>query len=215
MNTREQIINSYNLVADDYAKAYCDELEGKPFDRQLLKRFARGVPRNRRVCDLGCGPGHIAEYLRSLGVGVFGIDLSPEMISLARRLHPSIEFQVGDMLGLELPNEYLGGIVAFYSIIHIERDSIDHIFKEMFRVLTMAGGVVISFHRGKGDLEVDEWFGKSVSFRCTLFEPDEIVTSMEGTGFIIKELEVRKPYDFEYPTERVYISAKKPRKAAT
>jgi 2-polyprenyl-3-methyl-5-hydroxy-6-metoxy-1,4-benzoquinol methylase len=37
------------------------------------------------VADVGCGPGRITGLLRGLGLDVFGIDLSPAMIELARR----------------------------------------------------------------------------------------------------------------------------------
>jgi len=34
--------------------------------------------------DLGCGPGHITGYLRSLGVDATGIDMVPEVIAHAQ-----------------------------------------------------------------------------------------------------------------------------------
>ncbi|HVM61781.1 MAG TPA: class I SAM-dependent methyltransferase [Verrucomicrobiae bacterium] len=49
---------------------------------------------------MGCGPGHVARYLRDQGVNVCGVDLSPAMVERARRLVPGVEFQQGDMMAL-------------------------------------------------------------------------------------------------------------------
>jgi ubiquinone/menaquinone biosynthesis C-methylase UbiE len=43
----------------------------------------------------------------------FGIDLSPEMIAVARRTYPDLRFEVGSMLRLDLPDAALGGVLAF------------------------------------------------------------------------------------------------------
>lgn len=39
----------------------------------------------RRVCDLACGQGRVARYLADLGAQVLGIDLSAELLAIARR----------------------------------------------------------------------------------------------------------------------------------
>ena len=91
---------SYDRVAEEYVKRIFDELEHKPLDRQLLDRLAERVRGLGPVCDLGCGPGHVARYLRDREVDVFGIDLSPGMVRQARRLSPEIEFTQGNMLAL-------------------------------------------------------------------------------------------------------------------
>ncbi|MBM3218880.1 MAG: hypothetical protein FJZ38_09390 [Candidatus Rokubacteria bacterium] len=62
------IVPSYDAIADEYAQQYFDELDGKPFDRAWLDRFAESVKGRGRVCDLGCGPGQIARYLAARGV---------------------------------------------------------------------------------------------------------------------------------------------------
>src|SRR6267142_5110754 len=91
------IQRSYDSVAQEYADEIYAELADKPFDRGLLDRFAKRVGRGR-VCDLGCGPGQSARYLRDRGVDVFGLDLSAGMLAQARRLNPEIEFVQGSML---------------------------------------------------------------------------------------------------------------------
>ncbi len=206
----EKLIKSYDQTAEDYAEHFFDELAGKPYDRKLLKRFVDTLPGDGPVCDMGCGPGHLAKYLRLLGVDAFGLDLSPGMIRVARSRNPSIDFQVGNMLELGLKSASLAGIAAFYAIIHIERGAIGTVFDEIFRVLVPSGVVLLSFHRGEDELFADEWEGKEIFWIASLFEPDEVTEIMTRAGFSIELAEVRKPYEFEYPTKRAYILAQKP-----
>jgi trans-aconitate methyltransferase len=99
MNTQA----SYDRVADEYVRRIFEELQHKPLDRQLLDRFAASVRDVGLVCDMGCGPGHVARYLHEHGVQVCGVDLSAEMVDRARRLTPAVEFQQGDMMALDTP----------------------------------------------------------------------------------------------------------------
>src|SRR5687767_14656650 len=122
---------SYDRVAGEYAARLLDELDNKPLDRELLDRFAERVAGKGRVCDLGCGPGQIARYLHERGVDVFGLDLSPSMLEEARKAHPGIPFRQGDMRALDLPDNSLAGIAAFYSILHIPRDEVTAVLKKL------------------------------------------------------------------------------------
>src|SRR5206468_4038248 len=129
----------YDRIAEKYAAAFFDELEKKPFDRARLDRFAAAVAGRGRVGDVGCGPGHVGRYLAARGVDVFGLDLSPRMVELARRRNPGIPFEQGDMLALALADASLAGIVAFYSLIHLARDTVARALGELTRVLVPGG----------------------------------------------------------------------------
>ena len=199
------LARDYDRVADLYAEAYLDELSRKPFDREVLDRFARDVA--ARVCDVGCGPGHIARYLHDRGVDVFGIDLSPRMVDLARRVSPSIPFDAGDMVSLGIPSASLGGIVSFYSVIHLERSVLPAALAEMSRVLKPGGRLLLAFHRGTTEVHADQWFGEPVSLDATLFEPSEVAEHLAAAGFEVSDILLRGPYEFELQTERVYVLA--------
>ena len=117
---QQKLQSSYDAVAEEYARRIYNELKDKPLDRSVLDRFAKEA--QPPICDIGTGPGHVARYLHEQGADVFGIDLSREMIAQARKLNPEIDFQQGNMLALDAPENIWGGITAFYSIIHVPRD---------------------------------------------------------------------------------------------
>src|SRR5215471_1828454 len=135
MNEYFQVSSSYDALADEYVAHIYHELEHKPLDREWLARFAETVGTPGPICDLGCGPGHVARYLREQGARVLGMDLSPRMVELARQLNGGIEFHVGNMASLPVPDESWSGIVAFYSIIHVPPTHIAAVLHEFWRVL--------------------------------------------------------------------------------
>ena len=205
------IVASYDSVAEEYASHYSDELSHKPFDRKLLTRFVELIPQGGLVCDLGCGPGHVARFLAGLGANVLGIDISPAMVEVARKLNPRLTFEQGDMLRLSSPNARFAGIAAFYSLIHIDRPRVPQALGELLRVLAPDGRLIVSFHVGEGEIHRDEFLGKRVWFHASLFGTEEMTANLTAAGFVVEEVLSREPYEFEYPSQRAYIVARKPR----
>ncbi len=70
------------------------------------------------VADVGCGTGRLSDHLSARGLDVFGVDLSPGMIEVARRTNPHLRFEVGGMEDLRIQDGVLGGLLAWYSLIH-------------------------------------------------------------------------------------------------
>jgi ubiquinone/menaquinone biosynthesis C-methylase UbiE len=207
---QSEIESSYDSVAEPYAEEYFAELEKKPFDRGLLDGFAETMHSRGAVCEIGCGPGQVARYLHDRGVKMHGIDLSQEMVAQARRLNPDISFDKGDMRALDLPDVSLAGIVSFYAIIHLKREDVVPALKEMRRVLKQGGKLMLSFHGGEGEIHRDEWYDKPVSVDVTLFEKKEMAGYLAEAGFEVERIADREPYEFEFPTRRVYAFARKP-----
>lgn len=199
---------SYDRMAEPYADQYFHELEHKPLDRELLDRFAERVQSLGPVCDLGCGPGQIGRYLHGRGVDVFGVDLSPGMVELARKLNPDMEFRTGNMLSLSIPEGSLGGIAAFYSIIHVPREKVTLALGELKRVLRPGGVLLLSFHVGQEVLHLDEWEGKKVSVDFTFFSRSEMEGYLESVGLEVEDTIERLPYkDVEFQSRRAYVFA--------
>jgi SAM-dependent methyltransferase len=206
-----ELQNSYDEVAEEYVARIFHELEHKPLDRELLDRFAANVRDLGLVCDIGCGPGHVARYLHDRGVNVFGIDLSPRMIEQARQLNPGIAFKQGNMLSLDVDDEMWEGIVAFYSLIHIPHEKMILALHELKRVLRPNGLLLLSFHLGQEIMHRDELWGKKVSMDFIFFERCEMEGYLKSAGFKIEDVFERPPYEgVEYPSRRAYIFAQKP-----
>lgn len=201
----DKLRESYDRLAAEYTTRIAGELEHKPFDRGLLDSFAAATKELGPVLDLGCGPGHVAAYLHRRGVDVTGIDLSDEMIASAQALNPEIPFRQGSMLALEERHE-IGGIVAFYSIIHIPRALQTAMFGEWRRALVPGGLALISFHLGETDRHLEELWGQAIEIDFLFFTPEEVEARLVGAGFTVLERHVRDPYPgVEAETRRCYL----------
>lgn len=209
--TPTELQDSYNRVAEDYARRFYHELDRKPFDRKLLDWFIEKVNGAGTICDLGCGSGHIANYLHDRGLEVCGIDVSSGMVKQAQKLNPSIIFQQGDMLSLDdITDNSFGGIAAFYSIIHIPRSLVADALQEMQRVLRSSGVLLLTFHIGQHTQHLEDWFDKKVALDFHFFETAEMKDYLQTAGFELEEAIERDPYpDIEVQTRRAYIFARK------
>lgn len=208
----EDLQSSYDRVAGYYAEEFRDEMEKKPFDRKMLDWLAEKVGGLGVICDMGCGPGQIAEYLYDHGAKACGVDLSQSMVDRARALNPEISFEQGDMLALSnIADNSYGGIAAFYSIVHIPRPLVVQALQELKRVLRPRGTLLLTFHIGQEVIHRDEWWGEKVSVDFIFFETEEMKSFLTMAGFELKEVIERDPYaDVEYPSRRAYIFAQKP-----
>ena len=206
------IRDSYNRLANEYTTHLFGELQNKPLDRELLNRFASEVKGRGEVCDMGCGPGHVARYLNQAGVNVFGLDLSPGMLEQARTLNSGIPFREGNMLALELGDRVLAGITAFYAIVNLPEGSLPLVFREMRRVLQPGGLLLLAFHTGDEVVRVQEMWGQPVAMDFFFFQPSAVRRDLEAAGLEVEEIIEREPYppEVEHQSRRAYIFARRP-----
>jgi SAM-dependent methyltransferase len=199
---RMDVEGVYDAVAGAYEAAIADELDRKPFDRDLLDGLASrfvGV-----VADIGCGPAHVGRYLFDRGCDVVGIDLSSRMLEVAHRRNPSMRFERADVRALPFDDGALGGAVAFYSLIHL--DDIGPALVELHRVIRRGGVLCVAMHGGDGDAHVDDWFGTGVSVDARFWSLEAVCEETERAGFTIESAIARDPYPAEQTT-RLYVTS--------
>ncbi len=201
--------DSYDAVADVYAQGFTADLASKPLDRAMLAAFAEQVPKERLVADVGCGPAQVACLLADLGVPVLGLDVSPGMVEVARARRPGLDVRVGSMLDIPLGDGELAGVVAFYSLIHLQAEERSLAYKEFARVLQPGGLLLAAFHAGEEVRHLDSWFDRSVSLDFFALRPEEVAAGLVAAGFAIEATLMRGPYPGEADTERAYLLARK------
>lgn len=181
--------NSYDTVAVSYAEMLRDALAGEPFQRGILALFAELVRAQGEgpLADVGCGPGRLTAHLHRAGLDVFGIDLSPAMIDVARRDHPGLRFEVGSMTSLDLTDGSLTGLLAWFSVIHVPDDEVPTVFAEFYRVLRPGGVLLLGFHAGDGSQLKTEGYGRhSMNVYVHRRRPDRVAALLQASGFTIE-----------------------------
>ena len=130
------------------------------------------------------------------------------MVTQARLLNPELEIRQGDMLSLDIPDESVAGVVAFYSIIHIPRNDVVRALSELGRCLRPGGRLLMSFHIGDEAVHLKELWEHPVCMDFIFFRTDEMLGLLSEAGFDVEEALERDPYpDVEYQSRRAYISA--------
>nr|WP_219632279.1 class I SAM-dependent methyltransferase [Haloechinothrix aidingensis] len=205
---------SYDTAADDYAEWIRDELAVKPLDRAVLGGFAELVQTvGGPVADVGCGPERVTAHLDSLGLSVFGMDLSPGMIAVARRRYPALRFDEGSMLTLDHEDGALGGIVAWYSIIHLPDECLPGVFAEFRRVLAPGGYVQLAFQVGDEIKHRTEAAGHEISLDFYRRRPEHVAELLSRAGLTVRARLLREPDDdgdFPEETPQGFVLARKP-----
>jgi ubiquinone/menaquinone biosynthesis C-methylase UbiE len=134
----------FGPMAHEYDRWY-GTLTGQAHDRvqkEDAMTLLRPAQRGDRLLDVGCGTGHWSRFFASLGYAVIGVDISQEMIHLARS-HPATGcvFELADACALP----FAGGcfdVVAAMAVVAFVSD-VPSMLNEMFRCVKRHGSVLI------------------------------------------------------------------------
>ncbi|RKS77239.1 methyltransferase family protein [Actinomadura pelletieri DSM 43383] len=198
---------AYDSMAVLYADTFRDVMDDLPLDRAMIAAFAELVRGALPVADLGCGPGFLTAHLASLGLSAFGVDLSPGMLAQARKEYPDLRFDEGTMASLDLADESLGGILAWYSIIHTAPDELPRIFAEFHRVLAPGGHVLVGFQTCEAG--TPEPFDHKVALAYR-WSPDGLSAVLRRAGLVEAARFVRQPTSIHERTPAGVLLLRKP-----
>ena len=112
----------------------------QPIVRSLIDAIPAG-----RALDAACGTGRHTEYLCARGFDTVGVDLTPEMLALAREKAPSARFVAGDLLSLDFSDETFDLAICALALEHCS--DLLACTKELARVVRSGGAIIVSeFH---------------------------------------------------------------------
>lgn len=162
--------SAYDSVAEEYAETFRSTMQDNPLDRAMLDAFADLVREtgSRPVLDAGCGPGRVTGYLHDRGLDASGVDLSSEMLAIARRERPGLRFEQGSLTALEVEDGALGGLVSRCSIIHTPPERLPDVFAEFHRVLAPGGHLMLMFFASTDDSQLAWPFDHKVTLAYRL-----------------------------------------------
>lgn len=142
---------TYDRIALDWAQDHDQD----DWWVQGTDAFIQAVKPGNLVLDLGCGAGVKSLYLQERGLKVIGADFSENMIALARKRAPSVEFRVMDMREAATLGETFDGIFAQASLLHIPRAEAAALVSG-FAQKVRPGGLVYLAVKGKRKDRADE-----------------------------------------------------------
>lgn len=184
---RAQTRAGYDTVADDYARLLPDLWPEAPLDVAMLDDFARRCPATALVLDVGCGAGRVSAHLAAAGLRTLGLDLSPGMVESARRAHPQLRFEVGELTDLPVTDGSAGGVLAWYALIHTAPGELAAIVSELARVTAPGAWLLTAFQAGAGErVERSSAYGHEVSLTSYRHDPAHVAQVLRAGGFDVR-----------------------------
>ena len=206
-----ELRRAHDALAELYADRLAHVLDRMPVDRAVLGLFCdlildSGV--GTAVGDIGCGPGRLAPYLAGRGLEPRGVDLSPEMIRVARRDHPGVPFDVADVRDLPFEDRSLAGVVCWYSLMYLPPAERPRAFRELARVLRPAGYFATAFKAGDNQLRRG---GRTVGVEFDIYwlSPEQMQRQVADAGLRVVYWAGR-PADPDEQQPQGYLIAQRP-----
>jgi ubiquinone/menaquinone biosynthesis C-methylase UbiE len=197
----------YNLIAEDFSRT---RFLIWPEIRNLLDRY---FFIGDKVLDLGCGNGRFLKYFGEKMADYYGVDVSENLIKIAKEIYPGAKFSVADALNLPFSDDYFDKVASIAVLHHMPSEELRIKFlKEARRVLRPGGMMFLtvwSFREFKeffllfksiilkvlriskldrGDF-LEPWADKTKRY-YHYFTQKELVNLAEKSGFTIKEIGV-------------------------
>ncbi len=147
-----------------------------------LAYFVELLPDEAKVLDVGCGAGFASMYLAEKGFSVVGIDISSEMIRLARELIPDVNFMEMDMTKITFSDESFDGIVSLYAIFHISKEKHGSLFQKFYDLIKPGG--ILFFSIGSDEWEsTEEYYGAKIFW--SNYSGEKTLSLVKQAGFEI------------------------------
>ena len=183
----EELRAAHDVLAEYYADRLAGALDRMPAERAVLGLFCeliRAADIGANVGDIGCGTGRLEPYLTARGLAPRGIDLSPEMIRVARRDYPEFSFDIADVRDLPFEDASLAGVVCWYSLMFLAPSGRPAAFSELARVVKPGGYLVTAFKAGDSKVRrAGRSTNLGVEFDVYWLSPDEMERRVTDAGF--------------------------------
>lgn len=208
----KETIETYNVSA----KAYQDKFMDMDLYNDTYDIFCDLVKKNNaEIFEIAIGPGNVTKYIhdRRPDFKVFGIDLSPNMVELAKHNNPQADFAVMDCREIHTIDRKFDGILCAFCLPYLSREESLQLITDASLLLEPQGVLYISTMEGeysKSDYETTSFSGDNRIF-VYYHQADYIYDCLVVLGFDVLDLQ-RKKYpelDGSFLTDIIFIARKK------
>lgn len=143
MDKYEITVNTFNKLADKYEAKYMDF----DFYFDTYDTFCELVTiTNAKIFEMGCGPGNISKYLltKRPDYQIFGIDLAPKMVELARFNNPSAVFEVMDSRNITNVKDKFDAVICGFCTPYLSKSDVEVLISNARNMLNVGGVLHLS-----------------------------------------------------------------------
>lgn len=147
MDKYKETFETWNKVASLYQEKFMDlDIYNETYDFICNSIFKA----NAKILEIGCGPGNITKYLLSKrpDFDIYGIDIAPNMIELAKKNNPTADFTIMDIRQIDQLKTKYDGIICGFCLPFLSRADIQKLITDCYNLLNEEGLIYISFVEG-------------------------------------------------------------------
>jgi 2-polyprenyl-3-methyl-5-hydroxy-6-metoxy-1,4-benzoquinol methylase len=179
---------TYDRVAADWVRDHQNDTWWIP----STEAYAAMLPPGGTILDVGCAGGYKAWWLTQRGFRVTGVDISPEMVKLARERLPESRFEARGIMDLDGLGETFDGVFCQAVLLHVPKAEAAEAVASMARRLKAGGALRISVKEvrdGQPDEEekTEDDIGYAYTRHFSYYTAPELRALVEGAGLSIVE----------------------------
>lgn len=183
--------STYNKIANDWFKDH----KGDMWWHEGTNKFLSLIPKNGLILDIGCGTGVKSKYLSDEGFKVVGMDFSENMIGIAKKEVPEVDFIVGDIYDLDLYQNKFDAVFAQAVLLHIPKEKVIRVLEKFKNKLNPNGVLYLAVKEMKTngvDSEIlrENDYGYEYERFFSYFNLSEICEYIEKVGLELISKEV-------------------------
>src|SRR5699024_7167683 len=174
--TNDDVEKAYGAQSVNVEQLLGTEVAVEDPDRDIIEPWAATV--KGHILDVGSGTGRWTGHLANLGYDIQGLEPVEQHVERARTHHPGVTFRRGSIDELADTNHRWGGILAWYSVIHMGLQRLPDALSVLRDVLDDDGTLLLSFFSGPVLMPFDHPVAPAY-----LWPMDQMTQALETAGF--------------------------------
>ncbi|MBX2931977.1 MAG: class I SAM-dependent methyltransferase [Chitinophagaceae bacterium] len=198
---------------DNIASIYQDKFMDLDLYNDTYDYICNSVTKQKaKLLEIGCGPGNITKYLLTQrpDFDIFGIDIAPNMIELAKKNNPTANFAVMDSRQIRSLDKKYDGIISGFCLPYLSQIESNELISNSYDLLNDNGLFYLSFVEGDPDKSAFK-VGSGGRVYFNFHNLDDLKTQLIKTKFDdIKTFRVKyKTSETEFDIHTILTAKKK------
>ncbi len=172
-------------VFNKHAASYQERFMDVSLYHASLDVLCKSIPGDGTILELACGPGNITRYLldKCPGLKLFGIDISENMVALAKANNPEASFEVMDCRDISNLDTKYNAVIAGFCFPYLSKEEVIKVIADSVKLLAPRGTIYLSTM--EDDYTTSGWRTSSAGDDVYMYNHEEryLVKSLEDNGF--------------------------------
>jgi 2-polyprenyl-3-methyl-5-hydroxy-6-metoxy-1,4-benzoquinol methylase len=200
-----KVVDYYDAVAQVYGeKDFFTDQDNIAIQQYIHLLRKRGVD---EIYDFGCGTGKVSEAFAKEGFQVVGIDMSEQMLNVARNQHshPSIKYLHADFEEFISNSTFSDplGVIFLYSLIHMGNLRCLCLLAQLAKMLPRDSLLMLAMHYDADAVMTSPLSDASISL--SRWTREQFTSDLKQIGFQIVYEHIRSPQAWEINNTKAFL----------